>query len=283
MKVRLIACDSLGVRSMCCVVETASRRILIDPGVALAPKRFSLEPHPVELEAAARVRAAILSELSQATDVVISHFHGDHAPMAAPDQSQLPLADFTNHLGSARIWVKGGKGISRLCAERYAAARRVLADRLIEADNRQDGGLTFSGPVPHGDLGGSVLMTLVTDGTERFVHASDMQLLDNSAVSVILSWRPDVLFVAGPPLYLGRLRPAQVAVAWQNSLRLAQAVRTMVIDHHLFRSAQGREWLDQLSQAAGRRVLCGAEFMSRPLNLLEAQRRQLYATSQTSV
>jgi predicted metallo-beta-lactamase superfamily hydrolase len=40
-----LAFDSFGVRSMSTFVETDDLRILIDPGVALAPIRYGLEPH----------------------------------------------------------------------------------------------------------------------------------------------------------------------------------------------------------------------------------------------
>ncbi len=45
-----LAFDSFGVRSMATFVETDNLRILIDPGVSLAPIRYGLEPHPLEWE-----------------------------------------------------------------------------------------------------------------------------------------------------------------------------------------------------------------------------------------
>jgi len=276
LTVTIIGADSLGVRSMCCVVQTPERRIVIDPGVALGPHRYGLPPHPVEVAAMEEIRTAIRVELAAATDVVISHFHGDHAPLAFPDPYQLPLADLAAKLGKCRLWVKGPTGSSRLTALRYQAAARLLADRLVVADGRDDGDISFSAPVAHGNLGGTVLMTRIKEGSTVFVHASDTQLLDNAAVDLVLSWRPEIVFVAGPPLYLGRLKPAQIAQAWHNGLRLAQAVGTLVIDHHLLRSGPGRVWLQRLA-AAGRPVGCGAEFLNRPARLLEAHRRELYA------
>ena len=35
MNVEIIGAESLGVRGLCCFVETKDRKILIDPGVAL--------------------------------------------------------------------------------------------------------------------------------------------------------------------------------------------------------------------------------------------------------
>jgi len=43
-----LAFDSFGVRSMATFVETDDLKVLIDPGVALAPVRYGLGPHPLE-------------------------------------------------------------------------------------------------------------------------------------------------------------------------------------------------------------------------------------------
>jgi predicted metallo-beta-lactamase superfamily hydrolase len=64
--------------------------------------------------------------------------------------------------------------------------------------------------------------------------------------------------------------------AWENGLRLARNVGTLIVDHHLMRSRKGLVWLDGMSQAAGRQVYCAADFMNRPRLLLEAQRAELY-------
>lgn len=81
----------------------------------------------------------------------------------------------------------------------------------------------------------------------------------------------------GPPLYLAGLSPEQRQRAWENGLRLARGVNTLILDHHLLRSEAGLRWLDRLASVTGRRVLCAADFMDHPRHLLEAWRRQLYA------
>ena len=49
MKIKPLAFDSFGARSMCTLVETRDIKIVIDPSVALAPKRYGLPPHEMEL------------------------------------------------------------------------------------------------------------------------------------------------------------------------------------------------------------------------------------------
>ncbi|MGC9395911.1 MAG: hypothetical protein ACP5J4_13785 [Anaerolineae bacterium] len=65
-------------------------------------------------------------------------------------------------------------------------------------------------------------------------------------------------------------------MAWENALRLARQVDTLILDHHLLRSEEGLPWLDRLSSEAGHRVICAADFLERPRRLLEARREQLY-------
>ena len=90
MQIEILGCESFGARSLACVIKTDERKILIDPGVALARLRFGLLLHPVEVAAALRIREKVLFALQGATDVVISHYHGDHMPMRG---RSLPATD----------------------------------------------------------------------------------------------------------------------------------------------------------------------------------------------
>lgn len=262
---------------MACVVETVRRRILIDPGVALAPRRFGLPPHKIELKRAMLVREAILSEFGGATDIVITHFHGDHAPLAEPDESQISLKEFINRLGAARLWIKSRKGSTSLMEKRYLDFVRFLGERAVDADNRNEGDIAFSFPVAHGQRGrGTVIMVRVEDGGEVFVHGSDVQLLDSEASAVIFAWKPDVVFIDGPPVYLATLTYSERSQARENGRRLVQEVEEVIIDHHLLRSKEGLGWLRELTREGKGKVLCGAEKMGLEVNLLEAQRRELY-------
>ena len=47
-------------------------------------------------------------------------------------------------------------------------------------------------------------MTRIEDDTV-FVHTSDIQLLDDDTVDLVLEWQPDILLAGGPPLYLEQL------------------------------------------------------------------------------
>ena len=120
------------------------------------------------------------------------------------------------------------------------------------------------------------MMTRIDMGRQLFVHASDIQLLDAATIEKILMWQPDIVFTAGPPLYLQTLNSSLRKRAWQNGLRLAKNVANLIVDHHLLRSEKGITWLDNLSQAVGKKVYCAADYMNKPRLLLEARRTSLY-------
>jgi predicted metallo-beta-lactamase superfamily hydrolase len=120
-------------------------------------------------------------------------------------------------------------------------------------------------------------MTRIQEGDEVFVHASDIQLLNEEAISIIIEWQPTVVLASGPPLYLSRLSPDLRKAAWENGKALAEEVETLILDHHLLRSVSGYRWMERLSETSNNRVTCAARFMGTEPRLLEAKRDRLYA------
>jgi len=279
LHIDIIGAESLGVRGLCCLVTTGNRRILIDPGVALGYRRRGLLPHPLQIGVGRGVRTRIIHALGVATDVVFSHFHGDHVPLADANPYQLSLRDILHRAGSQRCWSKSGDGLSEGKRQCRADLLARFGDSVPAAEGFRDGILTFSGAVPHGapkSSLGTVMMTRIETGVHVFVHASDIQLLDDTTTDAIIDWGPTTVLAAGPPLYLGRLSPGETDRAWKNAVRLVEAVGIVILDHHLMRDAQGVVWLNRLSDLTGKRVYCAADFMGRPRRLLEAHRQQLY-------
>ncbi|AKB54817.1 MULTISPECIES: MBL fold metallo-hydrolase [Methanosarcina] len=278
MQIEILGCESFGARSLACVVKTDDRTILIDPGVALARLRSGLLPHPIEVAAAFRIREKVLSAFGQATDVVISHFHGDHMPMRAEDPYQLPMEALPS-LDGINFWCKGPEKISGLSSKRRRELLDFLGFPLPASEGVKSGNMEFSSPVPHGtgEKGfGTVMMTRICEGDEVFVHSSDIQLLDRKSVLKVLDWEPTIVFASGPPLYLSHRVPEAGKEASENALLLARHVDTLILDHHLLRSFEGYSWLKELAGMIESRVLCAAEFMGKTPELLEAQRKNLY-------
>lgn len=278
MQIEILGCESFGARSLACAVKTGEKKILIDPGVALARLRYGLPPHPVEVAAALRIRKKVLAALESVTDIVISHYHGDHMPMKAEDPYQLPV-EALPPLEGVRFWCKGPKNISGLSARRRKELSHFLGSSLPASEGISFDGISFSSPVPHGtrDKGfGTVMMTRICEGDDVFVHSSDIQLLDRETVLEVLAWKPTIVFASGPPLYLSHQVPEASKEAFENALLLAQNVDTLILDHHLLRSLEGYRWLKKLAEEVENTVLCAAEFMGKKPELLEAQRKILY-------
>lgn len=275
VRIEILGAESLGVRSLCCLIETKDRKVVIDPGVALGLKRHGLLPHPVQVAASERVKMAIEKALIGATDVVISHYHGDHHPMVAANPYQLSADRVVELSRHPRFWTKGTGDLSVSQVHRAEALARKLNRRLPVGEGMSDGPLSFSPAVPHGERGmrgGSVMMTRIEEGEEVFVHASDIQMLDDEAIERILMWRPNVVLVSGPPIYLPGFTLQKRESALRRTLRLASEVDTLILDHHLMRSKEGEQWLDHIFCLTGHKVVCAADFMGRRRSLLEAER-----------
>ncbi|MBN2123065.1 MAG: MBL fold metallo-hydrolase [Deltaproteobacteria bacterium] len=278
MDIYILSAESLGVRGLCCYVKTGERRILIDPGLALGYMRHRRLPHPEQVAMAEKARRTIIDAWKGATDIIFSHFHGDHVPLVDANPYQLRAGDLAGLNIKARVWCKNREHLSPTEVSRTETLRAVLGLDFLPGEDAVHGPMRFSRAVPHGDpevTDDTVMMTLV-EGDRRFLHAPDIQLLCDKTVSGILDWRPDILLAGGPPLYLSRLSEGQIDRAWQSALRLANALDLFILDHHLLRCTEGVAWLDRLSRTSGKAVLCAADFMGRKRAFMEANRETLY-------
>ena len=279
MNIEIIGTESLGVRGLCCFVTTAKQRILIDPGIALGYNRYGLLPHPFQVAVDERIQKTIIQRWSEATDIVISHFHGDHIPLVDANPYQFNIKKITGLNLDVRIWAKDLSHLHPIEEKRVESLSAILKNDLTSAGGTKQGVITFSGPVSHGGKRNNpqtVMMTRIEED-RVFVHTSDTQLLDDEAISQILDWEPDIVLADGPPLYMpNKLSKEQAKRAWRNAKRLSREVGTLILDHHLMRDYTGLKWLKWLSSETGNNVICGADFMKQPRMLLEARRKSLY-------
>ena len=279
--IEIIGTESLGVRGLSCFVKAGKRRILIDPGVALGYIRHGLLPHPLQVAEGERVRHRIIEALTEATDVVFSHFHGDHVPLRQANPYQLAIRHLPVNFQNICCWSKSMDSLGEKMKHRAQDLRELLGPNFHVAEGLSDGPMTFSKAMPHGAKGsklGTVMMTRINLGDKVFLHTSDIQLLDSDTVDFIIAWQADIVLAAGPPLYIETLPDELRTVAWNNGLRLAHNVDILILDHHLMRDQQGLKWLDDLSAEAGKQVYCAADFMGRKRLLFEAGRTKLYET-----
>ncbi len=288
LKIKLIAFDSMGVRSMATVVETSDVKIFIDPGASLAPRRYGLPPHPIELEELSYRLDIIRKELEDSDIVIISHYHYDH---------YLYHSEDTDYYRGKILLVKHPEQdinrSQRIRAYVLLKKNNVLekARRIEYADARVfrygETTIVFSEPVPHGDDGtplGYVLMTLIVEGDEKFVHTSDVQgPISDRALKILLEWKPTEIVLCGPPTYFAGYKvPMEIVErGLYNMKRLVEesGIRYLVVDHHLLRDIDYRLKIRDLLEAAASRsvtVTTAAEYMGFNVRQLEAYRKDLW-------
>ncbi len=281
MIVKILGAESLGVRGLSCLVTLKNRKIFIDPGIALGWSRHGFLPHPFQITVGKSVKTQIIEELKNASDVIISHFDGDHCPLLHPNPYQLGIGEVKNSLSRCSIWSKGPDH----CPPNQQRRREELAENLDQdlprAEGIKEGPLEFSFSVPHGQRGkeeNSVMMTRIEEDGKTFVHASDIQLLDAKTIESILAWQPQIVFASGPPLYHYSASSFQIQRenAWENAIKLSQKVDMLIVDHHVLRSEEGIAWLEKLKHTTQNNVFCAADFMGRTPVFLEAWRKDLY-------
>jgi predicted metallo-beta-lactamase superfamily hydrolase len=281
MIIKILGTESLGVRGLSCSVELRDRKIFIDPGIALGWSRFRFLPHPFQVAIGAGIRAKIIEELKDASDVIFSHFDGDHCPLYHPNPYQLGIMEVKNSLSACQIWAKGQNNSPPTQQKRRKELGEIIMKDLQNAEGKKDGPLEFSCPVPHGRQGGDenmVMMSRIEEEGVTFVHASDTQLLEEKTLEIILDWKPDVVFVSGPPLYhyAGSSFNILREKSLHNAMKLSRNIDTVIIDHHLLRSEEGIEWLMKLKHTSTNKICCAADFMKRESLFLEAWRKELY-------
>ncbi len=289
-----LAAESMGTRSMCTFIETPDVRLLVDPGASLS-RRWGLMPHPREYQALAASRQRLADFADRSEVVAISHYHFDHCTPSFTDHawtfSSLPVAEQLYH-GKIVLAKDYRNNVNPSQRRRGWLLRKIVGGGFKEyhvADGHAftfgDTVITFSPPVFHGEQNtplGWVVMTRVDVAGERVMHASDIQgpMLDET-VSLILATRPDLLYLAGPPLYLAdyKVERRSIERGLQNLAKLVEAIPTVIVDHHLLRDEVWKCASKHVFEAArshGNRLLTAAEYLGKENTLLEAQRRAFY-------
>ncbi|HIQ03513.1 MAG TPA: hypothetical protein EYH40_03745 [Desulfurococcales archaeon] len=283
MKVKLLAFDSMGVRSTATVVYAGGLRVFVDPGISYAPRRYGLPPHRLELERVRELKRVIYEEAYKADVIVISHYHYDHYD---------PQADF--YEGKILVIKHPERNINisqRIRAAKFLKHKISLPEKIYYADNLllEVGSLRlkFSQPVPHGPEGsklGYVVMTLIDDGNYKVLHTSDTQgPISESVVEIIAGMKPNMIIDCGPPTYFEgyRVSSSDIERAINNIIKLLSipSLETLIIDHHTLRDLNYKHRLEKVfikARELGKRVLTAAEYMGKPIEQLEAMRRSLW-------
>ncbi len=282
MNIIPIASDSLGTRSMATFVETKDCNILIDPGVSLAPRRYNLPPHPIELERESQHWLKIKEFASQADVLILTHYHYDHHNPSEPEIFE----------GKVALLKHPQQNINRSQRERAAYFLKELG-KLPKEIHFSDGGqfsfgqtkVKFSPAVYHGTSPRLGYVTQVCVEEElRFLHTSDVEgPAVEDQVSFILTEDPEILLCDGPMTYMLGFRYSQESLdeAVKNLVKITEntQVKKIVLDHHFLRDLKWQQRIGPVFEAAerkGTKVLTAAQFAGLENDLLEARRRELY-------
>ncbi|HIP90634.1 MAG TPA: hypothetical protein EYH22_03725 [Candidatus Nanopusillus sp.] len=283
MKVLPVSFDSFSTRSMATLIET-DVKIIIDPSVAVGPKRYGLPPHEIELIELNNSQQRIIG-LSKYVDlVIITHYHWDHCPS--------PNSKHFNVLYGKNILAKSFKeNVNRSQGVRGRTVYVELKNKahFIFADNKEynlnNTTILFSEPVWHGMRGsklGYVLMALIQYKNDSILFASDIQgVLDNKTKNIISEFNPTMIIMSGPATYHNFWRDRLLKISNSNIKEIIEktSVKNIIVDHHLTRDLYFREKIKDLIYFAnqfGVTIQTAAEYLGIKNKLLEARRKELY-------
>jgi hypothetical protein len=263
---------------MCTLVRTADVTVIIDPGVALGPKRYGLPPHPKEVDRMKELWEDIKKGIEESDVAVVTHYHYDHH---SPEETDL--------LKGKRILLKHPKEkINRSQMGRAAYFIEKL-DNYDFADGKEyefgNTLLKFSQPVFHGANSrlGYVIELYIDDG-DSFAFSSDVEgPIHGEQVEFLIETKAETVFIDGPMTYmLGyRFSARSLENSIENLITLMERtdVKDLVLDHHLTRDINFREKINEVRERGeeiGVRVMTAAEFSGKENLLLEALRKELY-------
>jgi len=302
LRVLPVSFESMGVRSMCTLIESPDLKILVDPGVSLG-SRWGLLPHPLEYLALKEARKRI-SDISKRADIItISHYHPDHYSPAWKQRETVWTwsgRDVAEEiLRGKKVLIKDFRSKINFSQRRRGWFFNKAASRYADSIEIADGKsftfgstkLSFSPPVSRGEENsplGYVLMLGVECGDERVMHCSDVQgPVSDVALDALISFKPDIAVVGGPPLYLSGFRVDErvIEYALQNAATAAREIPLVIYDHHPMRSEDALDRLIGLRRIASKnvnRIVTAAEFSGGPNRLLESKRQRLYSENPPS-
>jgi len=286
MEVKPLAFESLGVRSQATLIQTKDVRILVDPAVSLAPRRYNLPPHQLEVDRLGELAKKIF-EVSKDVDVIIvTHYHYDHhdpgyvIPIDIYDKKVLFIKDPQNNINPSQKFRR---------APRFLKSVKDRPKVVESADGKEvrfgSTMIKFSPAVPHGadERLGYVVQVAINDKDGTVLFTSDIEGAPKEGhVRFINDVKPNFLIIDGPLSYLlGRaLSQEELDIEIKNLENIVKnGLQYAIIDHHVLRDLNYENILKPVKEVAksvGCRVITAAEYLSMEPMILEARRKELF-------
>jgi hypothetical protein len=266
---------------MATYVETDDVKIFIDPGVSLAPIRFSLPPHPIELKRLDEHWTEIVKLAKKSDVLIITHYHYDHYN---PNEN-LEIYD-----GKTVLIKHPTENINFSQKGRSAFFLDQIKDRPQKIEYADGKKYQFGNTklefctVFHGTNSrlGFVNEVFVDDGF-KFIHTSDVEGPNNDAqAEFILEKKPNLLFSDGPLSYIMyRFGTKAMNSSVENMIKIISKcpLEAFITDHHFLRDLK---WMDKIAKAfevAEKKKVkleTAAEFAGKDVKMLEAHRKDLF-------
>jgi len=283
VKIIPIGADSMGVRSMATFVETSGNvKIIIDPGVALAPERFDLAPHPVEKwmfnQVVERIKLYIrIADIVIITNYNPEHFydisytmyHKKHLLLKNPN-TNIPAVQRNRAFG----FIKYAK--NKLC-------------RLSVADNASINinGVTckFSPPFFTGkEKKDTCIMVEIEDEINSLLFSSCVNGFEDPGIyNYLKNTSPDILYLDGPDVSTIKTVDEESAVNEKfrriSSVLEKLPVTELILDHHIKRSVEWEKYITDIEAVAvtkNIKITSASQLRGEEETLLEARRNVLY-------
>ncbi|MCG2893419.1 MAG: MBL fold metallo-hydrolase [Sulfolobales archaeon] len=286
MEITPLGFESLGARSQATLVETKDVRVLIDPAVSLAPRRFGLPPHQLEVDALTEIAKRITEVAKDVDVIVVTHYHYDHhdpgwvVPKEIYRDKVVIIKDPANMINPSQKFRR---------APRFLKAIQGLPKRIEIGDGRSfafgSTEIIISNAVPHGndERLGYVIQVAVKDKDGSVLFTSDIEGAPKEEhVKFTEEVEPNALIVDGPLSYLlGRaLSEEDLDRGIKNLERLIKrGLQWAVIDHHVLRDPNYESVLKpviEYARSVGVKVLKASDLLGVEPKLLEMHRRELF-------
>lgn len=286
MRIIPLAFESLGVRSQATLVETRDLRILVDPAVSLAPRRYGLPPHQKEVDRLTELAKIILESSKDVDVIIISHYHYDHhdpgyvIPTEIYKDKIVFIKDTQNMINNSQKYRR---------APKFLRSIKDKPKRIEIADGKSfrfgDTTISFSPAVPHGadERLGYVVQVFIRDKDSSVLFTSDIEGAPKDIhVKFTKEMMPNLIIIDGPLSYLlGRaLKEEDLEKSIKNMEEIVRnGLDTAIIDHHVLRDINYLQVLKPVYDIAkdlGVKVITAAEYLNVEPMILEARRRELF-------
>ncbi|MEO2154904.1 MAG: hypothetical protein ABGW69_03805 [Nanoarchaeota archaeon] len=284
MKIKPVAFDSFSTRSMATIIET-DLKIFIDPSIAIAPRRYGLEPSKIELNELNKKKKEIIEEAKSTDLFIITHYHWDHCPN--PNEEHFEIFK-----SNAKFLIKDFNKTNKSQLKRgnnvISEARKLNNEFIFEfADNKNfemnNTFIEFSKPLNHGvnDLLGKIIMIKISYKNNNVVFASDIQGINNKeTLNELIKFNPYFLILSGPATYHYKWKNKWTKRDNHYLKELIEKtdIKTIIIDHHLLRDLNYKEKIKEViefSKQFNVKIITAAEFLGIENKQLEAKRKEL--------